>query len=1058
MRKTTSRKLMSFALSLLMVTSSLVLPAWADGEEAAAEKKSALAEISESFKSISYATYMEDYADAPRGTDTVSINAVDYIAEETDAEVSVVSDYEGMSGQSLMIGDAGQVTWKVNIPKSGKYAIRLTYCSASEKNNSIERMLKINGAVPFSEVRYLLMKKTWVNNYIDGRFEKDSNGNELRPTTTIRPEWKEYTVIDSNGYYANPFEFYFEAGENTLSLEAVREAMVINKIEIFPYEDLPSYEEYVSGKQEAAASEPIHIDAETPSATSDYTVYPVYDRKSAITEPQDSAKIMLNTIGGEKWQTVGQWVEYKFNVETEGLYDLVFRFRQNEQSGMYVSRKIYLDGKIPFEEANYCKFNYDSNWQVTSANNGADTFQFYLTPGEHTIRLEVTLGEMGTVVRQTADIVDSVNEDYLAILKLTGSSPDKYRDYGFGRVLPDTIEDLVIQSMALDEVISYIEGMSGLKSQNSATLETAARLLLKMGTNEDDIARNMSNLKDNVANLGDWVASAKNQPLELDYILVQPASMDKPKADANFFQSLWYEISQFAASFFTDYNSLGSSGEAAGEEEKSIEVWVTTGRDQAQIIRNLMDNDFGPTSGINATLKLVAGGTLLPSVLSGVGPDVALPGTGVDPIQYAIRSAVYAINPEAYEDSPEDSEKQKEENAELRRIFSDFHDVESRFTSASFIPLELYGKVYGLPDTQSWEMMFYRTDILTELGVEVPETWDELLALIPILQFNNMTIGMSQNYQIFMYQLGEELWTDDGMRINLDSNKSLEAFETMCNMFTQYSLPITYSAPNRFRTGEMPILIATYTMYNDIVVFATEIGGLWEFGPIPGTRQEDGTINNTAMSGTSALVMMSGCEDIESSWKFMSWYTDTKFQVDYSNELVAILGPAGKNATANQEALEELPWTSREYKQLMKQMDHTAAITNYPGSYILGRYTNFAFLNAYNNHADPVDSLLSYINPINKEITRKRTEFELETLEVGQTLAEKRLSQAAEIIEGLDDSTKASLEAVSAAISDGKNIEAIRSAAGGLNTSDPNMAQISSYLNDAAAALESYEN
>lgn len=70
-----------------------------------------------------------------------------------------------------------------------------------------------------------------------------------------------------------------------------------------------------------------------------------------------------------------------------------------------------------------------------------------------------------------------------------------------------------------------------------------------------------------------------------------------------------------------------------------------------------MDNDFGPSSGIDATLKLVAGGTLLPSVLAGVGPDVALPGTGVDPIQYAIRSAVIAINPEAYVDAEGDDEK-----------------------------------------------------------------------------------------------------------------------------------------------------------------------------------------------------------------------------------------------------------------------------------------------------------------------------------------------------------------------------------------------------------------
>ncbi|MGN1410844.1 MAG: hypothetical protein ACI4XJ_11810, partial [Eubacteriales bacterium] len=763
MRKTTSRKLMSFALSFLMAMSTLVSPALAD--DTAAEQKTTLQEISETFKSISYAEYTNRYSGAERGTKAVTIKAVDYVADETDAEVSVVSDYEGQSGQSLKVGDSGKVTWTVNIPKAGLYAVKLTYCSASEKTNSIERMLYINGSVPFSEARYLCMKKKWVNNYTDGRFEKDSNGNELRPTSNVKHEWNEYEFIDSNGYYANPFEFYFEAGENTIALEAVREPMVINEITVYPYEDKVSFDEYISGKTEAAAAEAIHIDAETPSATSDYTVYPIYDRKSAITEPQDPAKIMLNTIGSEKWQTVGQWAEYEFDVETAGLYEIVFRYRQNEQSGMYTSRKIYIDGKVPFEEANYAKFNYDSAWQVEAANNGADTFQFYLEPGKHTVRLEVTLGEMGTVVRQVSEIVDAINNDYLEILKLTGPSPDSYRDYGFGRVLPDVVEDLVIQSLALTDVVSYIEGMSDIKSQNSSTLETAARLLLKMGTDEDEIAKNLKNLKDQVSTLGNWVSSAKNQPLELDYINIQPASMAKPKSDGNFFQAMWYEIRQFVASFFTDYNSLGGSTEEQASD-RQIDVWVTTGRDQAQIIRNLMDNDFGPQSGIDATLKLVAGGTLLPSVLAGVGPDIALPGTGVDPIQYAIRSAVIAVNPEAYEDQADDDEKTKEYNAKMREIFSDYHDIEARFTEAAMIPLTLYGKVYALPDKQSWEMMFYRTDILAELGVDVPKTWDDLLALIPILQFNNMEIGMTQNYQIFMYQMGEELWADDGMRIN----------------------------------------------------------------------------------------------------------------------------------------------------------------------------------------------------------------------------------------------------------------------------------------------------
>ena len=378
MRKTTSKRLTCLVLSLLMFASTLPAAVLAAEEvtEDEAPRKTTLQEISESLNSYSYANYREEHADASRGTGTVEIQAVDYLAEETTAEVSVVSDYQGKSGKSLMIDDDGKVTWEVNIPAAGLYAIKVDYCSVTEKTNSIERSLYINGVLPFAEVRDLVMKKIWVNAYTDGRFEVDSNGNELRPVSTVQHTWQEYTFIDPNSYFADPFEFFFEKGTNTISLVAVREDVVIQTITLFPYEDLPAYAEYVSGKSEAAASEKIHIVAETPSRTSDFTVYPIYDRKSAISEPQDASKIKLNTIGSEKWQTAGQWVEYDFDVEAAGLYEIVFRYRQNELSGMYTSRKVYIDGEIPFEESNYLKFNYNSNWQVEAGNNGAETFQY----------------------------------------------------------------------------------------------------------------------------------------------------------------------------------------------------------------------------------------------------------------------------------------------------------------------------------------------------------------------------------------------------------------------------------------------------------------------------------------------------------------------------------------------------------------------------------------------------------------------------------------------------------------------------------------------------------
>jgi hypothetical protein len=191
----------------------------------------------------------------------------------------------------------------------------------------------------------------------------------------------------------------------------------------------------------------------------------------------------------------------------------------------------------------------------------------------------------------------------------------------------------------------------------------------------------------------------------------------------------------------------------------------------------------------------------------------------------------------------------------------------------------------------------------------------------------------------------------------------------------------------------------------------------------------------------------------------MKWHVGAKCQKDYANEMVAIMGPSAKHSTANKFALAEMPWTTTEYQRLEAQFKNLASIPNYPGSYIIGRYTNFAFLAAYNNHADPVDELLQYINTINKEINRKRTEFELEILPIGSTLADKRMDQVVEAIDGMDEALKsqnaAAIDAALAAI-DNADIAELKSAAKGFSGSDETSVQIAGWLNDAAAALESY--
>ena len=94
-----------------------------------------------------------------------------------------------------------------------------------------------------------------------------------------------------------------------------------------------------------------------------------------------------------------------------------------------------------------------------------------------------------------------------------------------------------------------------------------------------------------------------------------------------------------------------------------------------------------------------------------------------------------------------------------------------------------------------------------------------------------------------------------------------------------------------------------------------------------------------------------------------------------ANELVALLGPAGKYATANMEAFNDMSWTASELKEIKNQFANLKGVPEMPGSYIIARNIEFAFLNVYNNDAIPSETLMDYTETINAEFTRKRDEL-----------------------------------------------------------------------------------
>lgn len=1063
--KTRFTKVVALSLAVFLLFGAVCIPT-----AAASKTENSYQDILASLTAESYADYLRGAKNdgATKGTQEIVLDifgSIDTDPENTDAAYEVmtetVTDLKDPANpvqseqKLLLLPDSGSLSWKFNVSaeQAGLYGIRIEYVALGGSTASVERKLFIDGVVPFDEARALSLTKVWQYEYVEkdengnDTFKTDAGNNDLRADISAYPVLRTYECVDIDGFYNDPFQFYFKEGVRSLSLVASKEPVAIKSITLFPVEESKTLEDYKNewqGIANAPADKSVILRAETPVFVSDKAVYPSNDRSSAITTPIEAFSQKINVIGASGYSTTGQWASYTFTVDADGIYNIVARFKQSALQGMFASRVIklassdgyygYADGtpKAPYEECYFARFDYADEWCTEAINTGDNgtNLEFYFKAGvTYTLQMEVGLGNLANLLSTIESSLTSINNAYLEILKLTGADPDEYRDYGFSRVMPLTIEELGKQGMILEEQANLLREICGTSGSNIATLENISRLLTRMYEDEDEIAPNLSNLKSYIGTLGTWINGAKAQSITVDYYQITSPEAKLPKANANIFQAFWYELKSFVASFFVDYDAMGVVEKS--DSTASISVWLAYGRDQSQIWKNLITNKFSNEQKIAVDLKLVAGGTLLPSVLSKQGPDSYIGLDAGTVINYAIRGAVVDI--QDYKSFDEVvgynyTEQELVTDSDGHRTYITKYYMkdengnkvlvptsEINFNDATMVPITLYGKTYGLPEQANFPMMFYRRDVLAELEIDVPKTWDDVLAAIPTLQANNMQIGLAHSFasNMFLYQYGGNLWrytevpenlSDEmkeaykeyaGAAVGLDTNVALDSFQFCCRLYTDYSFPISFDGPNRFRTGEIPLLVADYcTTYNQLVVFATEIRGLWQFTTIPGVLDANGIVNNDTIVTVTATVMLNGCKDVDSTWKYMQWQAGGEVQADYGNEMVALVGPAAKYATANLQGISMISWSAAEQASLLEQFDHQAAIPNYPGSYIIARYTNFAFFAAYNDGEDPVVAIQDYINIINQELTRKRTEFEQKTLKTGQTPQEAILEEA----------------------------------------------------------------
>ena len=855
---------------------------------------------------------------------------------------NLVENNKSQTEKVLIHESTGQVGWKVTVEESGFYNLYLNYFTVSGYSSSIERKLLIKtpsmdkAKVPFAGADTFAFSRVWndtASSYDeDGNLKVDVNGNDLKPQQVESFTFRNSYFKDSMGYVTEPYMFYLEAGENEITLVSIKEPMIIDQLHVLSVEETPSYETYLQ-ELKAKYGEPklsdkaIKFQGEKASFKSSPTLYPATDRSSSNTYPFSLKETKKNIIGGDQWKILGDWISWNFTVEESGYYNISMRARQNLIRGMYSSRIAYIsenggENKVLFDELNDVQFTFSSDWQNITLGNGKEDYLFYFEKGKtYSFTLEVTLGAYAPLIERTQLAIDDLSRTYRQIVAYTTTSPDKSRDYDLVGKFPELIPNMQKYRDELADISTSIAEISGTKSDKTGVIDAMIRQLDDFIKKPRLITQKLTSFSNNISSLGTLLTELRELPLAIDYISVHTPDVELPKANEGFLKKLWNSVCSFFLSFVIDYSTIGSAEDEGEQVEttESIEVWMTLGRDQANVVRSLIDTTFTKETGIKVNLKLTGGEVLLKATLAGIGPDVALNVDSSLPVNYALRNAVYDLTnfedfwdtvyalpdgttnldnvPKSYENvyhasslrqfqfySPtnEDFEKAEQGDKDAQAKVQNYYDYlqfleENDITRDELFNSEIYinemkqyiNGVYALPEKQIFMVMFVRDDIFEENGWTdlIPQTWDGVIDLVAELQTQQLQFYLPVNeeganalnpvFVSMLYQNGGALYANDNKETGFMSDSAMRSFEYWTEFYTLYSFPRSASFVNRFRSGEMPIGIAYYETYNTLSVFAPELKGKWSFSLIPGTYDEEtGEINHTSTaSGTGAVIM-----------------------------------------------------------------------------------------------------------------------------------------------------------------------------------------------------------
>lgn len=881
------------------------------------------------------------------GSKTITIDAAVPLATSNAAAL-----YTGSYGgeEHVLYWESSSLEWveyEVEVEQGGLYELHADYLpvQGSSYTRPVEWDVTIDGARQFREASTITLYRTWKDKET---IVVNDDGDQVRPVAHDISQWQENVFLEAGANYDKPLKWYFSAGKHVIRLQGY-EPVALKSLLLKPPAGYHAYEQSF----DAAKLVPLHqgsivLQAEQMSWKNDPSIVMMWDRDWR-TVPRSAGRITYNTMGGVRWDWPNQEAAWEFEVAESGYYSIGMRALQDRFSQKASFRTIKVDGEVPYEELLTYRFPYSTSWKgVVLQDDNAEPYYFYLEKGKHTLSLALTHAAISPIVRGIENLSGLLRDIEQEVRALTGRQIDRNRTWKLDRDLPDVQGKLEAAQRNLYALADEMADINGTRDSISEGFRASAVDIEQLLQQADDIPYYVDEISGVTEKINNFVVNLHKQPLQLDELYIVPYGQSFPDMEASFAEKAWGQLHQFAYSFDTR-QSLDDMNDT------ELNVWVLRGRDYVTQLQDLVNEQFTPATGIKVKVNLLPTTQLLVlSNAAGLQPDVAL-GLGQDlPVDYAIRGSVYNL-----------------------AKFDNFNEIYERYSPGSWQALYYDGGYYAVPETQSFQVLYYRKDIMRNLGLDLPQTWDEVYDLLPALQQQEMNFYMDPNeFLPFIYQNDVQFYEADGLKTALDTPAGMGAFKQWTDLYNMYALekqvPSFYQ---HFRNGTMPLGISDYNMYVQLSAAAPELAGRWGIALIPGTKQEDGSIARWAGGQQTTGVIFEQSQKKDEAWTFLQWWVSSEAQLRYGSDLEAINGVSFRWNTANLDAFVQLPWKQEDANIILQQWAWYREKENPPGGYFLGRELNNAWIAAVLEGDNYRSALETTVLDINRELLRKQQEF-----------------------------------------------------------------------------------